>query len=100
MHATMVDRGEQDAASQCHTSGILLALASLLEADAGSTVHAFKFPGSYATLPVTSRISTGLITHVMTLTDITAAGLLGYLAAITLRAAAAERDFNLRFNMK
>ncbi len=32
---------------------------------------------------------------VLWLTDITAAGLLGYLAAITLRAAAAEHDVDL-----
>ncbi len=40
-------------------------LASLLEADASSTAHAFKLPGRYVTPPVTSRLSIGLITQVI-----------------------------------
>ncbi len=43
----------------------LQALASFLQADAGSTARAFMLPGLYVTPPVTSLSSIGLITHVI-----------------------------------
>ncbi len=55
----------RDAASRATLPGSLRALASFLEADAGSTTHAFMLPGLYVTPPVTSCPIIGLITHVI-----------------------------------
>ncbi len=60
-----VSRGNETLCLRATLPASLRALASFLEADVGTTAHAFMLPGLYFTPPVTSHPSIGLITHVI-----------------------------------
>ncbi len=63
MYVTLVPRGNKTLRLGATLPASLRALASFLEADAGSTVRVFMIPGLYITPPVTSCSSFGLITR-------------------------------------
>ncbi len=65
MYETLVPRGNETLRLGATLQASLRALASFLKADAGSTTRTFMLPGLYVTLPVISRPSIGLITHVI-----------------------------------
>ncbi len=64
-YVNLVPRGNETLCLGATLLAFLRALASFLEADAGSTARAFMLPGLYVTPPVTSRPSIGLITYVI-----------------------------------